>query len=225
MTPKRPANEDDLAELVRSIDVPAPAELRARVEEMIAAAPTRRRRAAARARPRLAFAGALATAAVIAALVVTLSSGGGSHPAFTLRAAAAPTLLAALSPAPLHSDHSHFVSASVEGVRFPYLEDAFGWHSTGSRSDVVAGRAVTTVFYTRGAQRIGYAIYSGLPAPAAGGGSVRWAANTRYRVLGGGGATVISWARGGHLCVMSSSGASADELIRLAGWSDEGVTA
>jgi hypothetical protein len=225
MTLKRPTGEDELAELVRSIDVQAPPALRARVDEMIAGAPARGRRRAARVVPARALTGAFAGAAALAVLVLALTSGGGSHSTLNLRAAAAPTLLAAVTPAPSHSDHSAFVAASVEGVRFPYWADAFGWRSSGARSDTVAGRRVTTVFYSRGAERIGYAIYAGVPSPAASGGVARRSGGTMYRVLAEPGATVISWARGGHLCVMSSRRASASELIRLAGWGDRSSTA
>jgi hypothetical protein len=221
MTLRRPRSEDELVDLVRSIDIEAPPALRARVEEMIAATPSRRRRTARgaaswRARP---LAGALATAALLAALVAVLAtSGGGSGHGLGLRSAAAPTLLTATAPAPAQSARSHFLTAAVEGVRFPYWGDRFGWHSSGARSDTVAGRAVTTVFYTRAGARIGYAIYGGVPAPRSSGGAVATHEGTQYHVLSSGGTSIISWKRGGHLCVMSSRGASAAELIRLAGW-------
>jgi hypothetical protein len=158
---------------------------------------------------------------VTALLVVALSSGGGHT--LSLREAAAPTLLAATAPAPHQSDHSRFVGVQVEGVRFPYWGDAFGWHSSGSRADTVDGRSVTTVFYTRGASHIGYAIYSGVRSPASSGGVVRHERGTEYRVEARGGEAIIAWTRGGHLCVMSSRSASAAELIRLAGWGETGT--
>lgn len=218
----RPRNEQELVDLVRSIDLEAPPSLRARVEEMVAAAPRRRL-------PRLGLpagifgarplAGALAAAAIAAVLIVTLSSGAGGHK-LDLRSAAAPTLLASTTVAPARSDHSHFLTTAVGAVRFPYLEDAFGWRSSGSRTDSVAGRSVTTVFYSRGSARIGYAIYS-VPSPSSRGGVVQLEGGTSYRVLTLGGAAVISWMREGHLCVMSGRGASAQQLIRLAGWGGE----
>jgi hypothetical protein len=226
VTRQRPCNEEELVDLVRSIDVEAPPALRARVEQMVAAAPARgrlwrrpgggRAQGVRRARP---LAGALAGAVIAAVLIVALSSGGGGH-TLNLRSAAAPTLLASTIPAPIRSDHSQFLTAAVGAVRFPYLEDAFGWRSSGSRTDTIDGRAVTTVFYSRGAARIGYAIY-GVPSPSSAGGVVHSEGGTRYRVLSGNGAAIISWKREGHLCVMSGRGTSAQELIRLAGW-DEG---
>ena len=229
MTHERPTSEEELVERVRSIDIEAPPALRRRVEQMIADAPARgrlplrgrrarggpRASAAWRSRP---LAGALAAAAVVAVLAVALSSGGGSRHTLGLTSAAAPTLLASTTPAPLHSAHSRFLTTGVEGVRFPYLEDALRWRSTGARTDTVDGRAVTTVFYSRGRARVGYAIYAGVPSPSSGGGVVRWDHGTQYHVLAGNGTAIIAWKRDGHLCVMSSSNASAAELIHLAGW-------
>ena len=241
MIGERPTNEDELIELVRSIDVPAPLALRARVEEMVAAAPARRRArlrsspaargdrsagALPRARP---LAAALAGAVAIAALVVALTAGGGGHSAtraanrggghsaLSLRSAAAPTLRASTTPAPGRNGDSQFLAAAVGDVRFPYLDDVLGWRASGSRTDTIAGHAVTTVFYSRGSTRVGYAIYAGLPATSHEG-SVRRQDGIRFHVVSNNGTAIISWTRSGHLCVMASHGASTDALIRLAGW-------
>ena len=244
MTIKRPQTEDELIDLVHSIDIEAPPALRARVEDMVAEAAARRgrprpavrrggsgRSGVWRARP---LTGALTLAVVVAALAVALTSGGGSHGlslrsggshGLSLRSAAAPTLLASTTRGPVRSGHSQFLAAEVGGVRFPYLEDALGWRSSGGRTDTVAGRAVTTVFYSRGAARVGYSIYAGVPAPSARGGVLHLFRGTAYRVLAGNGTAIISWKRDGHLCVMSSSSASASALIHLAGWSGGSATA
>ena len=228
MIGERPTSEDELIELVRSIDVPAPLALRARVEEMVAAAPARRRArlrspaargdrsagALPRARP---LAAALAGAVAIAALVVALTAGGGGHSALSLRSAAAPTLRASTTPAPGRNGDSQFLAAAVGDVRFPYLDDVLGWRASGSRTDTIAGHAVTTVFYSRGSTRVGYAIYAGLPATSHEG-SVRRQDGIRFHVVSNNGTAIISWTRSGHLCVMASHGASTDALIRLAGW-------
>jgi hypothetical protein len=229
MTNPRPRSEDELVDLVRSIDVEAPPALHARVEEMVAAVPARGRlrpRSAAgrggrraspmrRARP---LAGALATVVVVAGIIVTLTSGGSTRNTLSLRSAAAPTLLAATTAAPSRSDHSQYLKTAVGDVRFPYLEDALGWRASGARTDAVDGRAVTTVFSSRGAQRVGYAIYAGVPSTSWGGASVSSQGGTKFHILSGSGTAIISWTRSGHLCVMASHGASAEELIRLAGW-------
>ncbi|MGA7704565.1 MAG: hypothetical protein WB998_06675, partial [Solirubrobacteraceae bacterium] len=113
------------------------------------------------------------------------------------------------------------LTASVDGVSFPYWQERFGWRGIGTRSDVVAGRAVTTVFYANSAgQRVGYAIASGR-APTTAGGEVvrRWGVS--YRVVEHGGATVVTWQRAGHLCVMAGRGVSARTLVNLASWGSE----
>src|SRR5438105_2227417 len=215
MTKLRPANEDELVELVRSIDVEAPATLRAGVERMIADA---RARGGLRRRTLTGAAAGAALAGGVAAVLIV--SGGSTHAGLNLRAAAAPTLLAATSPAPRESDHSHVLAAAVDGVHFPYWEESFGLRSSGTRHDTLGGRTVTTVFYSHGDSRIGYAIYGGVPSPRPRGGSVQLQGGTAYRVLRSDGTSIISWMRGGHLCVMSSRRASPAELMRLAAWDD-----
>ena len=114
----------------------------------------------------LGFAAAGVVAIAVVAVALAVASGGGSH-ALSLRQAAAPTLRAATLPAPAESraDHAQ-LTAAVGGVRFPYWGERFGWRSTGTRSDRIDGRAVTTVFYADAAgRRIGYAILAGTPAP------------------------------------------------------------
>jgi hypothetical protein len=105
-------------------------------------------------------------------------------------------------------------------VSFPYWRERFGWRSSGARSDSVAGRTVTTVFYSDAhGRRVGYAIVSG-PAWTTQGGTVIWHGDTSYRVLDQHGATVVTWQRDGHLCVVAGRGVSAPTLLRLAGWSN-----
>ena len=122
-------------------------------------------------------------------------------------------------PAPVEDQaHRAQLAAAVGGVPFPYWTERFGWRSSGTRTDQIAGRSVTTVFYSNAeGQRIGYAIASGR-APAWHGGKVvrRWGVS--YRVLGQEGATVVTWQRSGHLCVVSGRGVSARTLLSLASW-------
>jgi hypothetical protein len=233
MTERPPQIEDEqryVAELVRSFDAPAPESLHRRVESLVA---TRRgprfTRRGGRPRPfsaplRLAGAGAVAAAVVAIAIAVGLS--GGSS-ALSLRQAAAPTLGAATLPAPAESVAHHTqLAAAVDGVSFPYWGGRLGWRSVGARSDRIDGRAVTTVFYVdaRG-RRIGYAILAGTPAPRIGGGMIAWRGGVPYRLLTENGASVVTWLRGGHLCVVSGHGVQSATLLRLASWSDRGATA
>lgn len=217
---ERPRSEAELIERIRSIDVRAPQSLHDSVSSLLAehAAGRRRRGVLPRplvSRPWIVTAGALASVALALALAFGLS-GGGSAP--SLRQAAALTVGAATAPAP-HESRSNRAQlvASVDGVSFPYWEEHLGWRSTGQRSDRIAGRSITTVFYAdaRGRQ-VGYAIVSGLPAPRQPAGATAWRAHVRYRLLNINGAPVVSWLRSGHLCVLSGRGVDTATLLRLA---------
>lgn len=220
MTERPPKlTEDNIAALAATVK--APESLHRRVHEMVADAqtrtPTRRRRGWTMPARHLAVAGASALA-VGAVLAVTLSGGGGGG-ALTPQAAAALALGSATHPAPGESAGNRSeLTASVGGVAFPYWKERFGWRSAGARTDRVGGRSVTTVFYSNAqGRRIGYAIASGR-APAVSGGTVvrRWGVS--YRVLGQDGATMVTWQRGGHLCVVAGRGVSARTLLNLASW-------
>jgi hypothetical protein len=222
MSEQLPPTESELVELVRSIDVRAPEELHRRIDALVAErggrAPDHRRRTTPL---RLGFAGALALGVIAAALVVSLSGGG---PALTLRTAVALTLRPATTTAPGQDLHNATeLAANVEGVAFPYWDDRFGWRATGARSDHVDGHTVRTVFYARGHdQWIGYAIVAGAP-PSVSGGVVIERGGTRYRFLSEDGASVVTWPRDGHLCVVSGHGVSSAALMALASWHERGM--
>jgi hypothetical protein len=231
MIEPRPHTESELVEFVRTIDVRAPEELHRRVESLIAARSSgaRRRRSPVGAfgggrsglGMRLAGAGALAA---VAAVAIAAGLTGGSSSGLTVRQASTLTLLGATAPAPAEAPGNHaMLAASVEGVSFPYWEEHFGWRSTGARSDHVGGRSVTTVFYQdSGGRRLGYAIVAGTPAPRLSGGAIAWRGGVPYRLLDENGAHVISWLRGGHLCVVSGRGVDSTTLLRLASWTVRG---
>ena len=241
---ERPTQIDEeqryVAELLRSFDAPAPARLHRRVESLVAdhnKGPARRDpRSVGRAWSRrpfsvLGFVGAGAAAAVVVVVVVVVALAvvlsGSSSPPLNMHQAAAPTLRAATRSAPRQSSTNNAeLTAAVNGVKFPYWEDRFGWRSTGMRSDQIAGRAVTTVFYSDASgRRIGYAIIAGHPAPRIGGGVVLWRGGVPYRLLATNGAAVVTWLRDGHLCVISGRGVSSATLLRLASWSDRDASA
>jgi hypothetical protein len=245
MTGQRPRTESELVEFVRSIDEPAPASLHRQVGAMIAARPARgmrdlgrtraegrssgrerasgaRRRAGARAfgiGPRLAATGAIAAAIVALALAIGLSSGSST---LSVRDASALTLRAATGRAPAESSSHHTeLAANVDGVSFPYWGERFGWHSSGTRTDRVDGRSITTVFYVNGrGKRIGYAIVADSAQTQMSGGIVSRRDGTPYRLLTVDGAPVVTWLRDGHLCVVSGRGVSGATLLRLASWDD-----
>jgi hypothetical protein len=171
----------------------------------------------------LAGAGALAVIAVLAVIGLSAGKGhAGSSSGLGVQQAAALTLSAATGPAPSENERNRSqLQVAVDGVPFPYWKERFGWRGVGTRNDVIAGRAVTTVFYANSAgQRVGYAIASGA-APTTMGGTVvrRWGVS--YRVLEHEGATVVTWQRAGHLCVMAGRGVSARTLVNLASWGSE----
>ncbi len=216
MSERDPKIESELTERLRAIDVRAPRELHERIEALVA------ERSGARRLPaggRWQLGGAVALGAIVAVLVIALASGGGSSK-LTMRETVALTQRPATTSAPAENPHNGTeLAVAVDGVPFPYWEDRFGWRSTGSRTDGVEGRAITTVFYAnRAGQRIGYAIVAGTPAPGAEGGVIRWRGGTAYRLTHVGGSEVVSWQRDGHLCVIAGHGVSNATLLALASW-------
>jgi hypothetical protein len=232
MSERRPETEAELIAHVRAIDVPAPLEVHARVEALVA----EHRRAAERPRglrglfARPVLAGSLAAAAVaVVILVVALAGGGGgsSSSVNDLHAASHLVLGGATQPAPAksHSGRAQ-LSAQIEGVAFPYWEDHFGWRATGSRTDIVNGRPVRTVFYAndRG-QRVGYAIVGGSPPVQLHGGTVVSINGHPYHLMSVGGVTTVAWWRSGLLCVVAGKGVDSATLLKLASWQGHGAEA
>src|SRR5437588_5203126 len=170
MSERRPQSEAELIERIRAIDARAPESLHESVRSLLAEHPGRRTRRRALpsprtspvSRPRVVAAGALAAVALALALAFGLSGGGSSAP--SLPQTAALTLGTATSGAPHESKSNRAqLATSVDGVSFPYWEDHLRWRSSGQRSDRIAGRKITTVFYTNAQGRqVGYAIVSGL---------------------------------------------------------------
>ena len=97
-----------------------------------------------------------------------------------------------------------------------------GWTTSGARSDSFAGRSASTVFYTAkspsgATARVGYTILSGtaLPLPRA---TAVEQNGTRYYVLSDNGATVVTWRRLGHTCILAARGLAPATLLHLAAW-------
>jgi hypothetical protein len=235
MTGRPPPTESELVELVRSSDVRAPESLHRTVDALIAErtrGPARARRAGRRnpskngrrgfeLGPRIAAGGAFAAALIALAIVVGLSGGGST---LSLRDASALTLRSATDKPPSESASDHReLTAAVDGVTFPYWGGHLGWRATGTRSDQVDGREVTTVFYeNKRGQRVGYAIAAG-KAPPQSGGIVSVKDGTPYRLLTVGGVEVVSWLRDGRLCVVSGHDIKGTTLLRLASWDDRAI--
>ncbi len=244
--PPRTRTESELVELVRSSDVRAPDSLHRQVQALVAArrgsARSRlsSRRSAAHATPRplprflpqgsVGAAASVAVAIVVVAIALVLSGHGHGEPATpSTRQTAAPMLRAATMPAPPQSSANPAkLAAAVDGVKFPYWADRFGWRSTGMRDDRMDGRAVTTVFYSDShGHRVGYAIVAGTPAPRIGGGGgvALWRDGVSYRTLSQNGVAIVTWLRDGHLCMVSGRSVSSATLLQLASWSDRDATA
>jgi hypothetical protein len=206
------------AALIGGIDVRAPASLHYAVRELTDGAPRPQR--AWSGRPLLA--GALASAAAMILVLVLLVSGAGSSAPTVLQASSL-AQRPATQGAPRESTSAPGrLAISADGIAYPYWGKRFGWHAAGARTDRLNGRTVTTVFYTStdaGAQRqIGYAIVAGpaLAVPAAGH-PATWH-GVRFQVLRSGTATVVTWRRAGHTCILVGSGVSSRTLLTLANW-------
>jgi anti-sigma factor RsiW len=203
----------------------APAALRARLELMGKPKATR-----ARARPRFAVpslglariipAGAVAVAAVVAVLVVTL---GGGVTAPTVAQASVLATRPAVAPAPAQQSHSPMLARlTAAGLPYPYWDDRFGFSAVGMRHDRLNGRPATTVFYKSGTQRVAYTIVAGsaLPFGARTHGSVR--NGVAVRTLKAHGMRVATWLRDGHSCVLVSKNVPFSLLVSLASWRADG---
>ncbi|HEY7960342.1 MAG TPA: hypothetical protein VID29_00335 [Solirubrobacteraceae bacterium] len=208
------------AALIASIDVEAPASLHGAVRSQVARAAPRQRTWVRR---RALLAGGLAAVAALAvAIVLALGPAGGPAAPPTVLAASAAGLRPATLGAPDENPHSPgHLAISAAGIPYPYWKERFGWRSTGARSDRLGAHTVTTVFYADSAgRRIGYSIVDGRPlaVPA---GFVSWrhgrleAFDRAHAVAG---ATVVTWRRAGHTCILVGSGVSAKTLLTLADW-------
>jgi hypothetical protein len=208
------AEQRSALDVVRGLDDSAPMALRERVQAM------REGKAPQRKARRFGVIGALTSAAAAIAIALAVIVGtGASGP--TLSDAAAFTLKPALGPAPGHS-FDGALDLDVDGVPYPYWQDEYGWHATGSRVDKIDGREATTVFYSKGNRRIGYTIVTGKPVDVPGSATVTVRKGTRFRSVPFHGATVLTWERRGHSCILSGVNVSRARLLKLAAWKDAG---
>ena len=197
----------------------APPELHAGVAALVdsrAASPSRPRRGW-----RPVAVGAL-TVAVVVVLVAVLVSGSGSG-APTVNQAALLALSQPTQPSPAESPTGGTVLERSEGgIRFPYWQHELGWTTSGARTDSFAGRSASTVFYTAHSPsgttaRVGYTILSGTALPLPKGTAVEQR-GTRYVVLSDDRATVVTWRRNGHTCILAARGVGPGTLLHLAAW-------
>lgn len=139
----------------------------------------------------------------------------------TLTVAQAATIAVRPATAAVGEPRDH--AAPLPGVRaagltFPYWEDRFGWHATGTRVDRLDGRVLTTVFYRRGASDIAYTIVTGPVLAQGARASTTNRGGTALTTSRSAGRTVVTWVRRGHTCVLSGRGVPQGALQSLAAW-------
>jgi anti-sigma factor RsiW len=176
-------------------------------------------------RPRLGLRSGLGLAgslAALAAILVVLATGpAGPTVALAATVATRPAVASVGEP---REDSVRLPGVRAAGLPFPYWEDRFGWRATGARTDRIDGRALTTVFYRNGAERVAYTIVSGRPL-APGTSSVRTLtrARTELGILSTtSGRHIVTWTRRGHTCVLSGRGVPLKALLELAAWRADG---
>ena len=224
-TPPPPPPEDPLPSDAESaaigrriqqlaLEVEAPANLRTRLADGQRTAAGRRRRFAL---PALAGIGLAALAAVV--LVLAGIGGGSSAP--SVDDAVALALAPAAAPAPaVDPANMQLVRAQLGGITFPNYTYAWPkWKTAGARRDRLSGRDTTTVIYRGPRGDVGYTIVDGKPLDAPSGARRVRANGVDLLVLRRDGATVVTWQRDGHTCVLAGRGAGVErQLVRFASW-------
>jgi hypothetical protein len=197
----------------------AATETPARLHARIHAARTRRA-APQLARPLRAAAG-LAAAAAAVAVVLSISGGPGAP---SVADAAVLAARPATAPAPAAKPaQPTLLARSAEGVLYPNWARKFGWRADGARTDTIHGRTATTVFYRKGARRLGYTIVSGAPLRIPRDALRLPREGTRITILHLAGKPVATWLRNGHTCVLAGADLPGTRLADLAGWTGKGT--
>jgi anti-sigma factor RsiW len=213
----------EAVEILRSLEqLAAPVPLQRSIESLSQdAAQTRRRHARSRRRallPAIVLAGACAAALAIAIPLV-----GEAQRAPTVLQASRLALRPATLAAPQESSSDgEALDVSVGGLHFPYWQRSLGWQAIGARHDRLAGRAVTTVYYGSHSTpawqgRLAYAIVGG-KALAQPGGTTIGDHGVQFQVLDLQGATVVTWRRAGHTCIIVARRVPVRTLVHLASW-------
>jgi anti-sigma factor RsiW len=177
-----------------------------------------RRRGARARRPhgllaRVATAGGVA--AVVAVVAAVVFTGGPGSPTVAEAARFAASAPAGAPPRPAGDGTA--LAVDVEGVVFPDLLRAYGWHAVGVHRGEIDGRNATVVLYERDGRRIAYAVVAGegLPRPAGAEGTTR--DGVLYQAMRVDGRLVVTWRRLGHTCVLIGD-APRDELLTVASY-------
>lgn len=196
--------------------VEAPPSLRARLAD------DAQRRAGARRRPRFALPAALAggLAAVIAVVAVLAGVGGGGSAVPSVDDAAALALARPTAAAPAVVSGDTQLDAAVGNITFPnYAYQWPSWKATGARHDTLDGRDATTITYNGPKGDVGYTIVDGEPLPEPADARSRTVAGVDLKIYKKDGATVVTWRRDGHTCVLAGRGAGVEpQLVKFATW-------
>jgi hypothetical protein len=202
--------------LLQRLDDSAPASLRAHVREAVASAESRSVKSfvpIVRRRAKMLIPVTAALACVVVAFSMVL--GEGQTPV-TLPQTVHLALAASTRPAPAReADGSRLRDVSVDHIAFPDYQQSTGWRAVGSRSDTLGGRRIVTVFYTRPARRVGYAIVPGKPLAVSTGTTVSQD-GTRYTLQQRGPIRLVTWLRSGHTCLIAGSAVTDATLLTLA---------
>jgi predicted ATPase len=214
-------HDEELAARGRGIVAAAAAGTRAplALRERIDADRARGRRRSPRRLPVLAA--GLVAAAVLAIVLVSGGGGGGGG----VLAAAALAARGPAQPAPAEDPaNPALLASSMQGVAFPYWDDAFGWRAVGARHDTVDGRPAKTVFYDDAKrERAAYTIVGGTRIDPLSSARVRTRNGTKLWISEHEGRRIVTWERGGHTCVMSAPlRVPEDVLLALASWNASG---
>jgi hypothetical protein len=203
------------ASLLRSVDLAAPAELRARVEMARASARPKRRRRWVIGAP---IAAAAAAAALIAVLLLPSGSANPTVPEVASLYQGPPTAAVAVD-----QSNDKLLAAEVEGVPFPNWRGEFGWRSAGTRADRLDGRIAKTVFYRHDDKRLAYTIVSGDGIRAPAGSHLTRLNGVNLHSFESGGRRVVTWWRDGRTCVLSTADVGEHQLLTLASWKGDGA--
>jgi hypothetical protein len=206
------------ATTVRSVAQPAPATLRARVEDQSAASTSPRRL------PRLGKlrVGVLAGSAAAAVLAVALLLAGRSGEPWVAQAidfGGEPPEAGAPSADP---DNPALLGQRGAGLPYPNLEPNFHWRASGVRSDELEGRRATTVFYEKDRRSVAYTITGGEPlAPPESRATV--VNGIRFTTFRENGVSGVTWLRRGRTCILTSRTLDRRALLELAAWTGKGA--
>ena len=199
------AEQERAVALLHSVDEPAPASLRARVDALTESGGRRRRRTWRV----LAVPAATALAVIIAAVVILA---GGSSTVSVLPQATHFALSAATLPAPaVDRAHPGRLTASSDGIAFANLR---GWRPVGARVDRVDGHRVVTVFYQAAdGARVGYGIVS---RPSLENDDKDTGYTVSYTLGRQGSGRLVTWVRDGRTCVIAGRNVTYQTLLHLA---------